>query len=106
MMPLESLMLQQDRHFGRILDLIRSDDVKDRFRKMRHEALALAEMANINGYHERSRSHADYRQWAAQLKEQAVRLGDLAAAQNIAEAKQLTKQVNNTCKACHDKYHE
>ncbi len=101
-MPIHNLMIEQERHFSAYLDLLRNQDDKERFRKMRHEALALAEMANINGYQEKARQNPDYWQFAEDLKKQAIELADLAAKERIDEAKKVAIQINNTCKACHE----
>ena len=103
-MSTHSLMEEQSRHFDNMLDLIRDAKARKRFERLEHEARALAEMANINGYHQRSHEHDDYREWAAQLKAQAIQFADLAKKQNVDDAKKLAGQMNKTCKACHDKY--
>ncbi len=103
-MSTHSLMEEQGRHFENMLDLLRDKDAKNRFKRLNHEARALAEMANINGYHKGSREHDDYRGWAAQLKAEAIQFADLAKAHNVDDAKKLARQMSKTCKACHDKY--
>src|SRR3970282_2140476 len=60
-MTLHGLMEEQNRHFESIAELRGAEEAKDRFNRMNHEAMALAEMANINGFHERSMKFADYR---------------------------------------------
>lgn len=103
-MSVHQLMIEQDHHFDAILDLFRDQDVPEFKGKLRHEALALAEMANINGYQKRATKHADYREWAAQLKAQAIEVATLAKAKKFDEAKQLARSINKTCKRCHHKY--
>ena len=105
-MSLHSLMDEQDRHFDNMLDLLRDANAKKRFARLDHEARALAEMANINGYHKGAREHDDYRNWAAQLKQQAIQFADLAKKKDIAAARKLAGKMNKTCKACHDKYQD
>lgn len=105
-MPLESLMEEQDRHFEGIVELLKKPDQKDWKAKIQHEALALGEMANINGYHKGAVEHADYKDWAAQLKDQCVKLAAAGRDSKVDDAKNLTKLINGTCQACHDKYKE
>lgn len=103
-MPLLSLMVEQDRHFDRIIELVRNTDEEERFEKMRHEAYALAEMGNINGYHRGAQRHEDYRQWAGQLRDLALQLAGDAERKSADGFADKAKQINATCKACHDKY--
>ncbi|MEE9294893.1 MAG: hypothetical protein V3W34_08040 [Phycisphaerae bacterium] len=103
-MPVHDLMIEQERHFNRILELIRDEAVTDRFDKMRHEALALGEMANINGYQDRAHKQPEYRSFAADLERQCIELAELAVAKKIDEAKKLAVRVNGTCNACHKKF--
>ncbi len=103
-MPLLSLMAEQDRHFDNILDLVRDAEAADRFEKMRHEAYALAEMGNINGYHSGAVRHQDYRQWAGDLKDLALTLAGNAERKQADAFAGLAKKLNSTCKACHNKY--
>lgn len=103
-MPLLSLMAEQDRHFDNILDLVRDAEAADRFEKMRHEAYALAEMGNINAYHRGALRHQDYRRWATQLREYASQLAGDAERKEAGAFADIAKQINATCKACHDKY--
>lgn len=103
-MPLHSLMIEQDLHFENIRHWIRTADDPERFVKLRHEALALAEMGNINGYHAKANDHADYRQWAAELKTLGVALAGHAEKKDLEAAKESAKAINATCKACHEKY--
>ncbi|NOS99637.1 MAG: cytochrome c [Phycisphaerales bacterium] len=103
-MPLHSLMIEQDLHFENIRHWIRTSDDPERFVKLRHEALALAEMGNINGFHAKAADHADYRQWAAELKTLGMALAGHAEKQDLDAAKESAKTINATCKACHEKY--
>lgn len=105
-MPLESLMEEQARHFDNVIDLLRDADVPEWENKLRHEALALAEMANVNGYQPKAFEHDDYRDWAGQLKKQAIELAALANKDKVADAKALVKKINKTCKTCHNKYED
>lgn len=103
-MPLLSLMAEQDRHFDNILDLVRNAEEADRFEKMRHEAYALAEMGNINAYHRGAERHQDYRRWAEQLKNLASQLAGEAERKQAGAFADMAKQINATCKACHEEY--
>lgn len=103
-MSLHSLMIEQDRHFESVVDLIRSGNGKERFVDMEHEAMALAEMGNINGYHKGSSEHDDYRGWAGQLKNLSIELALHAKSKNADAARETAKQISATCKACHNKY--
>ncbi len=105
-MNIHSLMKEQDRHFENMLELLRDTSAEKRFKRLTHEAKALAEMANINGYHKGSRKHDDYRAWAAQLKAQANQFAELAKSHNADDAMKLARQMNKTCKSCHDKYQD
>jgi len=103
-MPLLALMGEQDAHFDNIRELIRNVDAPERFEKLRHEALALAEMANINGYHRGSQQHEDYRSWASDLKQQAIEMAGQAEKKDVDAIKASAKKVIHTCKACHEQY--
>lgn len=104
-MPVFSLMIEQERHFEKITSLIRDDSAKERFENLRHEALALAEMANINAYHKLAARHDDYRNWTIDLKNSAVKLADFAKTKDLDQAKLIVGKINQTCNACHDKHH-
>ena len=95
-MPLLSLMAEQDRHFDNILDLVRNAEDADRFEKMRHEAYALSEMGNINGYHRGAVRHQDYRRWAKQLKDLASQLAGEAERKEAGAFADMAKQINAT----------
>jgi hypothetical protein len=73
-MPLSSLMAEQDRHFEVIVGLLRNANDPERAEKLRHASLALSEMSNINGFHKGATEHDDYRAWAGQLKDQAKQM--------------------------------
>jgi soluble cytochrome b562 len=103
-MPTLGLMIEQDRHFDRIRELIRFGEEKDRFEQMAHSAMALAEMANINSYHKGANKNEDYRAWTLELKSLSVQLADHARAKKLDKIKATAKLINSTCKACHDKY--
>ncbi len=103
-MSLHGLMIEQDRHFENILSILRDASGKDREKRLNHEAMALAEMANINGFHEEAVKYQDYREWAAQLQSQAAELGELGLAGKFKEAKKAARAMNATCTACHDKH--
>ncbi len=102
-MPVYALMVEQDRHFEKIRNLIRKDQ-EERFAKLRHAGLALAEMANVNTFHENATEHADYRQWTLDMKADALKLAGFAKESKLDDVKRMAKKINTTCNACHDKY--
>lgn len=105
-MPLEALMEEQGHHFERLTELVRNEQEPERLKKLQHEALVLAEMANVNGYHEGAVVNQDYKDWTLQMKAQALTLAQLAAEDKKDALRDAVKQLNATCKACHDKYQE
>lgn len=102
-MPIYALMVEQDKHFEQIRNLIRKDQ-EDRFGKLRHAGFALAEMANINTFHDQASEHADYRQWTLDMKADALKLADFAKQEKLDDIKSLAKKINTACNDCHDKY--
>ncbi len=103
-MPVESLMEEQDRHFEAMVDLLRDPSAEDWDHRVRHAALALAEMANVNGYQDLAQREPRYRELAGQLKAQSLRFAELTGGRKVQEARSLAKQINSTCKACHDRF--
>jgi hypothetical protein len=99
--PVISLMHAQGHHFGRITDLIGDEKAEDRFEHLRHEALILAELCNINAYRAKE---TDYRDWAAQARDGLVRFAEAASDHDVGEAKTLAREVQSHCRSCHDKY--
>ncbi len=102
-MPLYALMIEQDRHFEQIRNLIRKDR-EDRFGRLKQAGMAMAELANVNGYHDEAIKHADFRQWTLDIKSDGMKIAELAREEKLDEIKQVAKRINNTCSACHDKY--
>ncbi len=102
-METHHLMVEQDRVFGSLRALFRADDDKERFEKMGHDALVLAELANINTYHERAKN-ADYLGFTNTLKAQALALSKAASTKDLATIKSTLRSINTTCGSCHDKY--
>ncbi len=99
--PISSLMYAQDMHFERIHSLLVDEHETDRAIKIRHEAMTLAELANVNRLH---KDKNDYRHWADEVKAFAMELGTAAANGDFVTAKNLYKQINTSCTACHKKY--
>ena len=66
-------------------------------------AWLLAELANINRMHGKK---DDYREFAAKLRDTAVKLAAAAEKEDFAQARTLGKQIGATCKACHNVYRE
>lgn len=99
--PISSLMYAQDMHFERINSLLVNETEKDRAIKLRHEAMTLAELANVNRLH---KDKNDYRHWADEVRKFAAELATFAADDDFDKAKERCKQINTTCNACHKKY--
>ncbi|HEY3245584.1 MAG TPA: cytochrome c [Phycisphaerae bacterium] len=99
--PLHALMYAAGEHYDRINALIGDPKETERNTRIRDEAMTLAELANVSRLHNES---PDYRQWAEQLRDSAVNLANVAQAGDLNKAKDLSKQMNATCMACHKKY--
>jgi cytochrome c556 len=102
-LPVHNLMEEQDRVFTNLRGFLRADDDAERFGKIRHEALVLAELANINAHHEKS-GEADYLAFTHELKRQAMGLADMAPKGDLGAIKDSLKEINSTCTKCHDQY--
>jgi len=68
------------------------------------EAEVLAELANVNTFH---KDKADYRGWAATLRDTSLELATEAQKKKDADESRLAslfKKLKKTCMACHDMY--
>ncbi len=103
--PVAALMNGQDILFKRMRDNLDKKDAKDRIASIATDAEVLAELANVNFHHQ---NKADYQGWASTLRDTALALSAEAKKPTADEAKlqTLTKKLDDTCLACHDKYKE
>ena len=101
--PLHGLMYGQQVMFKGIRKAIGDKTTRDRGEVIEHLSQALAELANVNTYHNEK---ADYRAWAGQLRDTALELAEVAEEKVIDEAKmaKLVGQIKGTCGDCHDAY--
>jgi hypothetical protein len=96
-----SLMEAQDYHFDQMKEQIASDK-DNRFKILETQAEILAELANVNGFHQEKE---DYVNWASQMRSLALDVAKAAKAKDPDKAKGLISQINkNCCTACHDVY--
>lgn len=97
----ESLMYGQEYHFDQIAELLDSD-AKSRYYDIGVEAEILAELANVNRYHD---DREDYIQWTEVMKKGCQEIAAAAKKKDDAAIKELVKSINkNACNACHNKY--
>lgn len=96
-----SLMEGQDLQYKAIKKLTSSPTAE-----VAHHAEVLAELANVNAYHDGARKHKDYLEWAQQLRATSLELAEAAKADPIDSGKvtQLFEKIDATCNACHDKH--
>ncbi len=99
--PVEALMDAQAQHFDQLKELILDDEAEDRFRRIRTEAFILAELCNINAYRAEK---DDYRGWAEQARDSSLKMVEGAAKKDIGAVKKLTREIQDSCKACHNIY--
>jgi soluble cytochrome b562 len=99
--PLHALMYAEGEHYDRINALLIDPKEQDRIARIRDEAMTLAELANVSRLHN---ENSDFRQWAEQLRDASIALANAANGGDLAAAKELSKQMNATCMACHKKY--
>jgi len=97
----EALMYGQEYHFDEITELLDSD-AKSRYYDIGVEAEILAELANVNQYHD---DREDYIKWCGLMQAEAQKIVAAAKKKDDAAIKTLVKGINkNACNACHDKY--
>lgn len=99
--PLRSLMYAQGQHYDQINALLADGKAPDRTDRIRHEALTLAELANVSRLH---KHQEDYRQWADGLRGAALDLAAAAGQGDLATARLLSRRMNTSCVTCHKKY--
>jgi hypothetical protein len=101
----ESLMHGQKTFFKKIGEALQNPSMPDRGEEIEEAAEVLAELANVNRY---NNDKADYRAWATQLRDTALRLAHEAEEKNVNEKrmKKLYMKLKDTCGACHDVYQE
>ena len=66
-------------------------------------AWMLAELANVNRFHSKK---DDYRRWATEMLDTAVKLAESGKAKQFDEAKKLARKMNATCSSCHEVYRD
>ena len=66
-------------------------------------AWLLAELANVNRFHSKK---DDYRRWATEMLDTAVKLAESGKAKQFDEAKKLARKMNATCSSCHEVYRD
>ncbi len=66
-------------------------------------AWMLAELANVNRFHSKK---DDYRRWAKDMLDTAVKLAEAGKAKQFDEAKKLARKMNATCSSCHEVYRD
>lgn len=99
--PVEALMHLQDYCFGRVRDLVVDEQAEDRFEEMEAQAFGLAELCNLNAYRA---EHDDYRNWAMTARDASLKIAAAAKQKDVEQVKSLSRDIQKTCKACHDKY--
>jgi hypothetical protein len=99
--PVASMMYAQAYHFDQIKELAINEGAENRFPNLRHEAMILAELCNINGYRA---TEEDYRGWARSAKENCLKVAEAAAKQDVSNIREFIKNIQNACRDCHDKY--
>lgn len=100
----DSLMHDQDHHFEVIAELLEDPGAKKRTKRLFRHAEILAELANVNVHH---RTEADYRSWAARLRDMSLELAAEAKKEGGADEDRmgtLFQSMKKTCMACHDIY--
>ena len=66
-------------------------------------AWMLAELANVNRFHSKK---DDYRRWAKEMLDTAVKLAESGKAKQFDEAKKLARKMNAVCASCHEVYRD
>jgi len=99
--PVLSLMAAQDYHFEQMKEQVGSES-KSRFSELQTQAEIIAELANVNRFHEPDK--ADYVQWCNLMRGTALEVAKAAKAKDIKKAKSLIAKINTTCNDCHDEY--
>lgn len=101
---LESLMHGQETHYKAIAELLKNAAAPKRHHDLHVHAQVLAELANVNRH---NKDKEDFRNFATQLRDLALKLAEEAEKAETADEtrlKTLFKDIENTCTACHDVY--
>lgn len=94
-----SLMEAQGYHFGQMKKQIGSSG-ESRFNVLKTEAEILAELANVNRYHE---DKDDCVRWCDQERDLSLAVAKAAENKDAAKAKKLISQIGkDCCGACHE----
>ncbi len=101
---LHALMHGQESHLLALKELLDNAKAKDRISNLATHAELLAELANVNIYHNEK---ADYRAWARDLRETSLEFAKEAKARgekSEANMKAGFERIKTLCTACHDAY--
>ena len=99
-----ALMYGQKTFFKQIRAALKNPSFPERTETIEEAAEVLAELANINAT---KNDKADYRAWAAKLRDTALELSHEADKDKAADEEAMTKlvgEMGETCGACHDMY--
>jgi hypothetical protein len=100
------LMTGQGLVFNQIQQVLTNKKAAQRSEQIDALAQVLAELANVNTL---NNEKADYRAWAAQLRDTALQLSAEGKKNQGASEEKLNElflKVKNTCQACHDVYQD
>jgi len=100
----DSLMNGQQDYFKAIQDLLEKGGKNTK--QIRISAELLAELANVNHYHNDKK---DYRDWAKELQDTSLALAreaDKRKSASLDEMKKLLVRIDDVCTACHNVYRE
>lgn len=99
----DALMHGQYAFFKDIKKALADKAMRNRGHEIEEAAEVLAELANVNRF---NNDKEDYRAWATQLRDTALKLAHEAEEKDANEAKManLFKQMTATCEACHEVY--
>lgn len=100
----ESLMHGQVTFFKAIGKELEEAPSEHRNHEIEEAAEVLAELANVNRY---NNTKEDYRAWATQLRDTAMKLANEAEKKKDADDARMNKlylQMKKTCGDCHDAY--
>ena len=99
----DALMHGQYAFFKDIKKALADKAMRNRGHEIEEAAEVLAELANVNRFNNHKE---DYRAWATQLRDTALKLAHEAEEKDANEAKManLFKQMTATCEACHEMY--
>ena len=100
--PLEVVMEQADAVFYGMEDKIK----KKKFKKLKNEALFLAEMGNLYSH---VKDHLENKQWqdfCSKLKGNSLKLSEAAEKKDGAKVQSLWSRVEETCDSCHEEFRD